>query len=198
VAAAAGVATLTVGTLADAVEHVGGRLVAAFRERYPHVQVTPVEAALGDPTAGLRAGLVDVAPTRTPFDDTGITTAVASTEAVGVVVRTDDPLAQRASVVVGELGDRRWVRLPADTDPAWTAYWTGPSGDGLPVHRTIQECLQSVLWNRMSALAPLGQAVPDGLVVVAATDRPPSCLVVAWPRAGARPLARAFAMIAAG
>ncbi len=50
VAAAAGVATLTVGTLPDTVEHVGGRLVAAFRERYPHVQVTTVEADLGDPT----------------------------------------------------------------------------------------------------------------------------------------------------
>ena len=159
-AAAAGVATLTVGALADTVEHVGGRLVAAFRERYPHVQVTMVEADLGDPTAGLRAGLVDVALTRTPFDETGITTAVVSTEAVGVVVRTDDPspVAQLAH------HHRRPLRL---------------------------------LWNGMSALAPVGQAVPDGLVVVPA-DRPPSGLVVAWPKAGAHPLARAFAMIAAG
>ena len=134
-AAAAGVATLTVGALADTVEHVGGRLVAAFRERYPHVQVTMVEADLGDPTAGLRAGLVDVALTRTPFDETGITTAVVSTEAVGVVVRTDDP----SPVRPGELADhatrtppaapscgtgcqhwRRWAR------PSRTGSWSSP------------------------------------------------------------------------
>ncbi|MFF7754962.1 LysR family transcriptional regulator [Streptomyces sp. NPDC007971] len=59
-------ATLAVGTLADTAEHVGGRLVRLFRPRHPHVNVTIHESDLGDPTAGLRTGLVDVALTRTP------------------------------------------------------------------------------------------------------------------------------------
>ncbi|MGW2637796.1 LysR family transcriptional regulator [Streptomyces sp. NPDC001348] len=197
VAAAAGTATLAVGTLADAAEQVGGRLVAHFRARCPHVPVTLHETDLGDPTAGLRAGLVDVAITRTPFDDTGISTRVLRSVPVGVVVRDDDPLAGHASVSSADLGGRRWVRLPDGADPAWTAYWTGGEGDDAsPVMRTIQECLQAVLWNGTSALAPVDQPLPAGLVVVPLSDRPPSDLVVAWPRTARSPLVRVFVQVA--
>lgn len=193
----AGAPVLRIGTLADTAELVSGRLAAVFLREHPHVTVSVHEADLGDPAAGLRAGLVDVALTRTPFGDAGLRTRVLGSEPVGVVVRRDDPIARRASVSVGGLTGRRWIRLPEGTDPVWAAYWTGPSaGDG-PVLRTIQECLQSVLWNGTSALAPLGQPVPVGLVTVAVDDRPPSDLVVAW-RAGDRaPLVRSFARIAA-
>lgn len=198
VAAAAGTAPLAVGTLADAAEQVGGRLVSLFRARYPHVHVTIHEADLGDPTAGLRAGLVDVAITRTPFADAGISTHVLRSVPVGVVMRGDDPLAARTSVSSTDLAGRRWVRLPDGADPVWTAYWTG-GGDNhasSPVMRTIQECLQAVLWNGTSALAPMDQPMPDGLVVVPLSDRPPSDLVVAWPRAARSPLVRGFIQVA--
>lgn len=197
VAAAAGTAPLAVGTLADAAEQVGLRLVSLFRARYPHVHVTIHESDLGDPTAGLRAGLVDVAITRTPFDDTGISTHVLRSIPVGVVMRGDDPLAGHASVSATDLAGRRWVRLPEGADPAWTAYWTGSGdNDASPVMRTIQECLQAVLWNNTSALAPVDQAMPDGLVVVPLSDRPPSDLVVAWPRTARSPLVRGFIQVA--
>ena len=190
---AAGFPTLTIGTLADTADLVSGRLVTAFRREHPHVTVAVHEADLGDPTAGLRSGLVDVALTRTPFDDTGLSTQVLGSEPVGVVVRADDPLAARPSVAVGALAGRRWVRLPDGTDWLWEAYWTGPppAGDG-PVLRTIQECLQSVLWNGTSALAPLDQPLPAGLVAVAAEDRPPSNLVVAWRDDRCTALVRSF------
>ena len=197
VTAAAGAATLTIGTLADAAEHVGGRLVPLFRERHPHVDVRVHEADLSDPTAGLRAGLVDVALTRTPFDTTGIGSQVLRSVPVGVVVRDDDPLARRRSVAAAGLAGRRWVRLPDGTDPAWTAYWTGGApGDAAPVLRTVQECLQAVLWNGTTALAPVDQPLPPGLVVVPLADRPPSDLVVAWPKAGRSPLVRSFVQVA--
>lgn len=199
VAAAAGTAPLAVGTLADAAEQVGGRLVSLFRARYPHVHVTIHEADLGDPTAGLRTGLVDVAITRTPFDDTGIGTHVLRSIPVGVVMRDDDPLAAHASLSSTDLAGRRWVRLPDGADPAWTAYWTGGGdndNDASPVMRTIQECVQAVLWNGTSALAPIDQPMPDGLVVVPLSDRPPSELVVAWPRTARSPLVRGFIQVA--
>lgn len=197
VAAAAGTAPLTVGTLADAAEHVGGRLVSLFRARHPHVHVTLHESDLGDPTAGLRAGLVDVAITRTPFADTGIGMHVLRSVPVGVVMRDDDPFAGRASVSSTDLIGRRWVRLPDGADPVWTAYWTGSGdNDASPVVRTIQECLQAVLWNGTSALAPIDQPLPAGLVVVPLSDRPPSDLVVAWPRAACSPLVRGFIQVA--
>ena len=197
VAAAAGTAPLSIGTLADAAEQVGGRLVPLFRARYPHVHVTLHESDLGDPTAGLRAGLVDVAITRTPFDDTGIGVHVLRSVPVGVVMRVDDPFAGHASVSSTELAGRRWVRLPDGADPAWTAYWTGSGdNDASPVMRTIQECLQAVLWNGTSALAPIDQPLPDGLVVVPLSDRPPIDLVVAWPRTARSPLVRGFVQVA--
>ena len=69
VAAAAGTATFTIGILADSAEEAGTRLAAAFRQRHPGGRASVIrEADFTDPTAGLRAGLVDVALTRAPFD----------------------------------------------------------------------------------------------------------------------------------
>ena len=200
VRAGAGSSTLRIGSLADSADLVAGRLVPAFRGCHPDVTVTVREADLGDPSAGLRSGVVDLAVTRLPFDDAGLDHHVLDTEPVGVVVRADDPLAGEASVRVAGLVDRRWVRLAPDGDPAWTGYWTGtgtPAPGATPVH-TIQECVQSVLWNGMTALAPMGQPLPAGLVTVAAEDRRPSRLVLAWPGPNPSPLVRSFVQIAAG
>lgn len=197
VTAAAGTATLAVGTLADAAERVGGRLVPLFRARHPHVTVSIHESDLGDPTAGLRTGLAEVALTRTPFDDTGISMHVLRPVPVGVVMREDDPLAHLASVSSADLTGRRRVRLPGGADPVWTAYWTiGAHDDTSPVMRTIQECLQAALWNGTSALAPVDQPLPAGLVAVPLSDRRPSELVVAWPKSERSPLVRSFVQVA--
>ncbi|MFF3573493.1 LysR family transcriptional regulator [Nocardia jiangxiensis] len=197
VTAAAGATTLTIGTLADTAELVAGTLVTRFREQHPSVEVSIREADLGDPTAGLRAGLVDVALTRTPFEDNGISTRILRRIPVGVVLRGDDPLAGRESIGSDDLTDRRWVRLPDNADPLWAAYWTGGPPDGSsPIVRTIQECLQAVLWNATSALAPLDQPLPTGLVVVPFHDRPPSHLVVAQSEAAPSPLVRSFVQLA--
>jgi DNA-binding transcriptional LysR family regulator len=187
--------TLTIGTLADSAEQAGSRLVAAFRERHHGVHVRIRETDLTDPTAGLRSGLADVVFTRTPFDDTGITTHILRTDPVGVVLRADDPLAGREVLDPGELADRRWFRLPAGTDPVWCAYWAGPEREG-PVVRTVHECMQAVLWNGSVGVAPLGHPLPDGLTTVPLRDKPPCHLVVAWQTADPSPLVRSFADLA--
>ncbi|MER5465494.1 LysR substrate-binding domain-containing protein [Streptomyces sp. NPDC002668] len=93
----AAAATQTVGTLANSAERVGRRLAAAYRQSHPCARVRIREA---DPTTGPRAGLVDVALARAPFDDTGITARVLHSDPVGVVLRA--PLAAR-----------RWFRFQA-------------------------------------------------------------------------------------
>ncbi|NUT52092.1 MAG: LysR family substrate-binding domain-containing protein, partial [Saccharothrix sp.] len=194
----AGRATITVGTLCDSVEQVGGRLVAAYREHHPGVHVRVREADFTDPSAGLRAGLVDVALTRAPFDDTGIASHVLRDDPVGVVLRADDPLADREGLHSDELADRPWFRLPDDVDPVWRAYWSGPDGrrrDGTVV-RTVHECLQAVRWNGTVGLAPLTHALPDGLTCVPLVDQPPSPLVVAWAAGNPAPLVRSFTRVA--
>jgi DNA-binding transcriptional LysR family regulator len=189
----AGTATITVGTLA---EHVGTRLVAAYREQYPGVRVRIREADFTDPTTGLRAGLVDVALTRLPFDDTGISVHVLRTDPVGVVLRADDPLADRESLRLSDLADRPWFQLPEGIDPVWRAYWNGDHAGG-PVVRTAHECLQAVLWNGTVGLTPLTHDLPEGLTTVLLTDMPPSKLVVAWTGKDPSPLIRSFVRIAA-
>jgi len=210
VAAAAGVASITIGTLADSVERAGAgtSFAAAFRRRHPGIKVRVLEADLTDPTTGLRAGLVDVAVTRAPFDDTGISTRVIRSEPVGVVLRTDDPLAERDLLRLADLDDRTWFQFPDGTDPIWRAYWTGtkpgePLREG-PVVRTIHECIRAVLWNGTVGLAPLGhelaplgQEPPDGLTVVPLADMPPSRLIVAWHADDANPLVHSFVELAA-
>ncbi len=194
----AGRGTLTVGSLVDTAELVGGRIVSAFRERHPTVSVRIHEADLGDPSAGLRAGLVDVALTRLPFEDTGLRSHVLHVEPIGLVVREDDPLAGQASVRLADLADRRWIGLPPDTDRIWREYWTGSTAaDPDTPMRTIQECLQAVLWNGMSALAPLDQVTPAGLITIPVLDRPPSRLVLAWPGIRPFPMVGSFVRIAA-
>jgi len=200
VSAMAGPVTLTVGTLADSAEQFGTRLAAAYRDHHPAARILIRESDLTDPTAGLRAGLVDVALTREPFDDTGITTRTLRSEQVGVVLRTDDPLAHRESLRLADLAERRWFRFPDGTDPVWQAYWTGSAEDGRrrdgPVVRTARECLQSVLWNGTVGLIPLGHALPEGLTAVPLTDMPPSRFVIAWRAGDTTPLIRSFVRIA--
>ncbi len=199
VAAAAGDATLTVGTLAGTVGHTGTRLATAFRRRHPGVGVHIRETDFTDPTTGLRAGLVDVALTRAPFDLAGIDVHVLRSERVGAVLRTDDPLAGRDVLHLDDLADRPWFRLPDGTDPVWSAYWTGDREPGrdAPVVRTAHECLQAVLWNGTVGLIPLGHRLPGGLTAVEIADQPPSDLVVAWKDDDTRPLVRSFVTIAA-
>ncbi|MFE6776769.1 LysR family transcriptional regulator [Streptomyces sp. NPDC057702] len=200
VSAAAGAATVTVGSLGNSVEQVGAELAAAFRRRHPGVRVDIREADFADPTAGLRAGLVDVALTRAPFEDTGITTRELSADPVGIVPRADDPLAGRATLRLADVADRGWFRFPAGTDPVWRRLWTGPGEADRdrrgPVVRTVHECLQAVLWSGSIGMAPLGHALPTGLTVVPLADAPPSPQVIAWRTARPGPLARFFVRVA--
>ncbi len=201
VSAAAGSATITVGVLADSAEQAGHRLAAAFRELHPHVHIRFREADFTDPTTGLRAGLVDVALTRAPFDTTGIDTHVLRSDPVGVVLRTDDPLARHTSVQLRDLVDREWFQLPEGTDPVWRAYWNGAEPGALlhkgPVVRTVHECMQAVLWNGTIGLTPLVHDLPVGLTSIPLTDMPPSRLIVAWASSNINPLIRSFTHIAA-
>jgi DNA-binding transcriptional LysR family regulator len=197
VRAAAGAATLTVGILGDGTDPGMTRLAAAYRRRHPGVDIRVRDTDLTDPTCGLRAGLVDVALTRAPFDETALTVRVLRADPVGVVLRADDPLARRTRLRLADLDDRRWFRFPPGTDPHWQAYWHGGSPREGPVVRAVQECLQAVLWNDTVGLAPLGHDLPAHLAVVPLADMPPSRVVAVWNEGDPNPLLRSFAEIAA-
>ncbi|MGW3121819.1 LysR family transcriptional regulator [Streptomyces sp. NPDC001107] len=196
VAAAAGAASLTVGILGDGTDRGAARLAAAFRRRHPGVEVRIRETDLTDPTCGLRAGLVDVALTRGPFDESGLTVRELRTDPVGAVLRADDPLARRDRLELADLADRPWFRFPEGTDRLWRSYWSGGEPREGPVVRAVQECVQAVLWNGTVGMAPLGHDLPAGLAVVPLTDMTPSRVVVASKEGDANPLLRSFVQIA--
>lgn len=196
VTATAGTAMLTIGTLGDTAGESNTRLAATFRRHHPEVSIRFREADFTDPTTGLRNGLVDVALTRSPFDDTGISVRLLRSDPVGAVLRTNDPLVGRGALRLADLADRPWFQLPDGTDPLWRAYWNGatPVGErpaGLVV-RTVTECMQAALWNGMVGIAPLTHAMPKGLTLVPLTDMPPSPLVVAWATEHESPLVHSF------
>ncbi|MFJ6609505.1 LysR family transcriptional regulator [Streptomyces sp. NPDC091289] len=196
VSAAAGTAHITVGILGDGTDPGVSRLAAAYRRSHPGVDIRVRDADLTDPTCGLRAGLVDVALTRAPFDGTALTTRVLRTDQVGVVLRSDDPLARRDRLRLADLSDRRWFRFPPGTDPVWQSYWNGGRPREGPVVRAVQECVQAVLWNGTVGLVPLGHDLPAELAVVPLADMAPSRVVAVWNAGDTNPLIRSFVEIA--
>ncbi|MGW6057262.1 LysR family transcriptional regulator [Streptomyces sp. NPDC055189] len=196
VAAAAGAATLTVGILGDSADPGATRLAGAYRQKHPGVEVRIRETDLTDPTCGLHAGLVDVALTRAPFDETGLTVHALRADPVGALLRTDDPLARRDNLKLADLADRRWFVFPDGTDPLWQAYWSGAEPRQGPVVRAVAECRQAVLWNGTVGMTLLDHEPGDGLRVVPLLDMPPSRVVVASKEGDTNPLLRSFARTA--
>jgi DNA-binding transcriptional LysR family regulator len=196
VAAAAGTATITVGILGDSTDSDATRLAAAYRRRHPGVDIRIRDTDLTDPTCGLRAGLVDVALTRAPFDETALAVRELRTDPVGAVLRADDRLAHRDHLKLADLADRRWFQFPPGTDPIWQAYWNGGEPREGPVVRVVQECLHAVLWNGTVGIAPLGHDLPEHLTVVPLIDMAPSRVVTVWNEGDTNPLIRSFIEIA--
>ncbi|WP_405836733.1 LysR substrate-binding domain-containing protein [Streptomyces platensis] len=196
VAAAAGAATLTVGMLGDSTDPGASRLAGAYRRLHPRVEVRIREADLTDPTCGLHAGLVDVALTRGPFDETGLTVHALRADPVGALLRADDPLARHGSVKLADLADRRWFRFPEGTDPLWQSYWNGGEPREGPMVGAVQECQQAVLWNGTVGMTLLNHEPAAGLTVVPLTDMPPSRVVAAWNEGDTNPLIRSFVQTA--
>ncbi|MFD5513618.1 LysR substrate-binding domain-containing protein [Streptomyces sp. NPDC127051] len=196
VAAAAGAAVITIGVLGDTTDPGATRLAGAYRRQHPGAEVRIRETDLTDPTCGLRAGLVDVALTRAPFDETGLTVHELRSDPVGAVLRSDDPLARHDSLMLADLADRHWFQFPDGTDPLWRTYWNGGEPRTGPVVRAVQECLQAVLWNGTVGMIPLGHKPPEELAVIPVTDMAPSRVVVAWMAGDTNPLVRSFVRIA--
>ncbi|MFE9322963.1 LysR family substrate-binding domain-containing protein [Nocardia sp. NPDC052278] len=172
------------------------RLAAAYRRKHPGIDIRIRDTDFTDPTCGLKAGLVDVAVTRAPFDETALAACELRADPVGAVLRADDPLAHRDHLKLADLADRRWFQFPDGTDPIWQTYWNGGESREGPVVRVVQECVQAVLWNGTVGIAPLGHTVPEGLAVVPLVDMAPSRVVVVWNEGDTNPLIRSFVQTA--
>jgi DNA-binding transcriptional LysR family regulator len=82
------------------------RLVAAMAQAHPDVRVEVSEMPSPDLPQALRDGRIDVALARWTADTAGLFVEELGRHTTGIVLRADDPLADRAELDLGELADR--------------------------------------------------------------------------------------------
>jgi DNA-binding transcriptional LysR family regulator len=82
------------------------RLVAAMADAHPDVRIEASELPSPELPQALRDGRIDVALARWTADTDGLFVQELGRHATGIVLRADDPLADRAELELGELADR--------------------------------------------------------------------------------------------
>lgn len=125
---------LRVGYLAGAANEATQQIIAAFGARRPDWRAEMRAGAWTDPTAGLAFGDADVALLRLPFPGQDrLRTRVLFSEARGVALAVDHPLAGRDHVDLRDLWDERFVAAPAETG-WWRDWWlAADEREGHPV-----------------------------------------------------------------
>jgi DNA-binding transcriptional LysR family regulator len=177
---------LRVGLCATAALELTPRLMRAFAERFPLVDLEIEHFDFEDPSGGLHARRSDVALVRPPFDDYGLELVLIGSEPRFAVLAADHPLADRGVIDFSELADEPWMDAP--TDPLWRDFWQVAERRSEPprigaVCRTCQELFEAARAGRATGLIPesvaRAQAWPQ-LSIVEVRDIAPVKLAIAW------------------
>ncbi|MFF5206430.1 LysR family transcriptional regulator [Streptosporangium sp. NPDC000396] len=195
VRAAAGAQRLVVGVLGPGEQALSARVALNFRRAHPEARVELHQGGFSDPTMGLAAGVVDLAVSWAPFDTTGLVVQEVAEEPCVAVLPVGHPLSEAEAVRLADLASCSWVRLPAEADTRWRAFWQ-PVGDGTGSEvRSVDECLHAVLWDGAVAMVPsrvTRHPPTEGVVFRPIVDAPPSRMVLTWRRSDASPLVTAY------
>jgi len=191
---------LVVGFQANAAAELTPKVLAAFRQDHPGVQVQMRSYPFADPTAGLGDGSADVAFIRPPMPENhGIQAQELFTEPRVVAMPESFRLASRPMLFVEELLEEPFVARHAPQ--LWRDFWLGTDARGgeEPIIGadvgTVDECFEAILSHQGIAFT---QASTQrfynwpGLTFVPVVDLPPSTVSIAWREDTASPAARAF------
>jgi DNA-binding transcriptional LysR family regulator len=181
------------------------RLVAAMAQAHPDVRVEVSELPSPDMPQALRDGRIDVAVARWTDDTAGLFVQELGRHAMGIVLRADDPLADRAELELGELADRAFLlheraALPAHYDAVLDAcaaagFTPRIVTPRLPFDPTFADVAEGR--GVLPASAAVQAALPLGLGWVAlAGDVPQQRIDVMWSPAHAAPARDAFLRVA--
>jgi DNA-binding transcriptional LysR family regulator len=178
------------------------RLLRAFAERFPQVELELEHFDFEDPSGGLHERRSDVALVRPPFNDAGLELVVLGAEPRVAVLAADHPLADRAAVDFAEIADEPWMDVV--TDPLWCDFWrvadrrTKAPTVGA-ICRTRDELFEAARARRAIGLVPQSvaraQAWPH-LAFVEVRDIAPSTLAIAWRSDNHQPAVRNFVNLA--
>jgi len=193
---------LRVGLAATAALDLTPRLLRAFAERFPLVELAIEHFDCQDPAGGLRERRSDVAIVRPPLHDDGLELVVVGTEPRFAVLSADHPLAGRAAVDFAELADEPWIDI--ETDPIWWDFWrvaelrSGPPRIGA-ICRSCAELLEAARAGTATGL--VGESVARAqswpqLAFVEVRDIPPATFAIAWRSDSLGPTVRNFVTLA--
>jgi DNA-binding transcriptional LysR family regulator len=201
---AAGSERLTVGFYGSAAGALLPRLLRAFGEDHPTVEVSVRDLLLGR-IDEILAGVVDVAFTRLLPGQAEVEIEVIAREPRLVAIPPGHPLADRGSLTFADLGQERFITNPAveaDGPPArWLAEQTrhGLAGRVATAAARVQEILTLVASGRGVSLVPAsiaGHYPRADVKYVEVKDADPAVVSLAWPKAPLRPIVRTFIAIA--
>jgi len=193
---------LRVGLAATAALDLTPRLLRAFAERYPLVELAIEHFDCQDPSGGLHQRRSDVAIVRPPFRDEGLDMVAIGSEPRYAVLAADHPLATRDAVDFAELAAEPWVDIA--TDPLWWDFWRVAERRSEPpkvgaVCRTCNELLEAARAGTATGL--VGESVARAqswsqLAFVEVRDIAPSTLAIAWRSDHPQPAVRTFVDLA--
>jgi DNA-binding transcriptional LysR family regulator len=192
---------LRVGLAATAVD-VTPRLLRAFADRFPLVELAIEHFDCQDPSGGLRERRSDVAIVRPPLSDDGLELVAIGTEPRFAVLSADHPLADRAGVDFAELADEPWIHI--ETDPVWWDFWrvaelrSGPPRIGA-ICRSCAELLEAARAGTATGL--VGESVARAqswpqLAFAEVRDIPPATIAIAWRSDSLEPTVHNFVTLA--
>jgi DNA-binding transcriptional LysR family regulator len=188
----------TIGAAVDLVP----RVVRAYREAFPEVELELHEFDFSEPEAGLDDGRVDVAIVRPPIDVAGTEMFTLAIEPRVACVYEGHPLAERGEVTIAELLDEPIIAAPGEG--TWRDYWLACDyrrGKAAPVvaeASTFEAEFQTVASGRgisITAEAAARFYARPGLRFPRICDIPPCAVAVALPPE-ATSAARNFAEVA--
>ena len=201
---------LSVGLGSGCENETRTRLLTAFEQAYPDVEVHLRIFDMTQPSAGLLDHSSDVALVRSPVAAAAIELTVVRSEPRMFVLPVGHPLTDRAELRLGDVAGLPFVTADLATDGceprAWQDDWLikpRPGGD-VPIigatARTVDEWCEHVAAGHGIGLCPASAArfhARPGVCFVPSAGLPPAVMCVAWRTGDTRPVVRHFVSLAA-
>jgi DNA-binding transcriptional LysR family regulator len=195
--------SLRVATGATAGIELVPRVLRAFRDARPQVQLDLRQIDWEDYFGGLLDGSVDAAFVWLPFDQGGLSFAALHVEPRVVALEAEHPLAGERELRMEQLVDEPWPW--ADTDPVALAFWTceefrgGREARRGATIRSMEGMLEAVRTGLCVATVPRSQALVSawpGIAFRPVADLTPATLALGWRSAEETPVVQALVEIA--
>src|SRR5215469_1382987 len=201
---------LSVGLGSGCENETRTRLLTAFEQAYPDVQLDLQTFDMTQPSAGLLDHSSDVALLRPPVAAPGIELSVVRSEPRMFILPAGHPLTSRAELRLSDVAGLPFVTADLATDGceprAWQDDWLirpRPGGD-VPIigatARTVDDWCEHVAAGHGIGLCPASAArfhARPGICFVPAAGLPLTTMCVAWRAGDTRPAVRRFVTLAA-